>query len=403
MKITRREGIIIALSMAVTGCGGSQGSGATVPPVAVPPPSPPPPPPPPPPPAVSGALKAAATAKGMRFGSAFNAAGANSGSYTNANYAKLLEAECSIVVAENEMKWQSIRPNATDFNLTSFDNMLTYSESKNMVMRGHTLLWHQPQWTPDWLTNYNYGANPATEAARLLTNHLETVIRRYGNRIASFDVVNEAVSYANNNVYAQTSLSAAFGGTEAMMDFAFRKARELLPNTQLVYNDFMSWEPGFEAHRASVLRLLTELKRRGTPIDALGLQSHLSTERTVAGSAPPRQESEWRRFLDDITGMGLGLLITEMDVNDQGLPGDIATRDRAVADYAKAYLDVTLSYRQVKDILFWGLCDPYSWLQGFKPRSDGQQNRCTPFDATFKSKPLYDAIVASINAAPART
>ncbi|MFC4291244.1 endo-1,4-beta-xylanase [Sphingorhabdus arenilitoris] len=402
MKITRREGIIIALSMAATGCGGGQTAGSTPPPVALTPP-PAPPSQPSPPAATAGKLKNAAAAKGMRIGSAFNAAGPASGSYLNSNYAKLLEAECNILVPENELKWQSIRPNAADFEFTPFDNMLAYAESKNMAMRGHTLLWHQPQWTPDWLSNYDYGVTPATEAARLLTNHLETVIARYGTRIVSFDVVNEAINYDNNDVYSETSLSKAFGGTEVMMDFAFRKAQELLPNTQLVYNDFMGWEPDFEGHRASVLRLLTELKRRGTPIDALGIQSHLTTERTVAGSPPPRQESEWRKFLDEITAMGYGLLITEMDVNDQGFTGNIAARDQAVADYAKSYLDVTLSYSQIKDILFWGICDPYSWLQSFKPRTDGLENRCTLFDASFKNKPVYDAIVAAVAAAPARS
>jgi endo-1,4-beta-xylanase len=212
----------------------------------------------------------------------------------------------------------------------------------------------------------------------------------------------EACSYADASVYSETSLSRAFGGVEPLMDFTFQTARSVLPTTQLVYEDYMSWEPGFESHRAKVLQILEGFSKRNIPVDALGIQAHLSTEKTVSGSAPPRQEAQWRKFLDEVVAMGYGLEITEFDVNDQGLPADIAVRDQAVADYAKAYLDVTLSYKQVKDVLCWGLCDPYSWLQQYKPRADKLENRCTPFDGQFKKKPLYTAIAAALAAAPAR-
>ena len=68
--------------------------------------------------------------------------------------------------------------------------------------------------------------------------------------------------------------------------------------------------------------------------------------------------------------MGYKLIITEFDVNDRMAPGPIAQRDRMVADYARAYLDVMLSYPQLGDILAWGMVDRYSWLEGFDPRAD---------------------------------
>ena len=45
------------------------------------------------------------------------------------------------------------------------------------------------------------------------------------------------------------------------------------------------------------------------------------------------------------------LLITEFDVNDRMAPTNIATRDRMVADYGRAYLDLMLSYPQLRDVL----------------------------------------------------
>jgi GH35 family endo-1,4-beta-xylanase len=39
-----------------------------------------------------------------------------------------------------------------------------------------------------------------------------------------------------------------------------------------------------------------------------------------------RNLREWRKFLDEASGMGLDLLITEFDVNDRKLPADIVKR-----------------------------------------------------------------------------
>ncbi|MGI4947919.1 MAG: endo-1,4-beta-xylanase, partial [Janthinobacterium lividum] len=174
------------------------------------------------------------------------------------------------------------------------------------------------------------------------------------------------------------------------------------PHAQLVYNDYMSWEPGNAPHRAGVLRLLEGFRRRGVPVDALGLQSHLVTQGPDVGSSVSRLQGEWRRFLDAVTQMGYGLVITELDVRDNGLPADIAVRDRGVADFTRGYLDVTLSYPQVRDVLAWGLCDRYSWIEGFEPRKDGARRRPTLYDADFRPKPMRDAVAAALAGAPAR-
>ena len=68
-------------------------------------------------------------------------------------------------------------------------------------------------------------------------------------------------------------------------------------------------------------------------------------------------EEPWRRFVDEVVGMGYKFVITEFDVNDRMAPTDFAQRDRMVADYAKAYLDLMLSYPQLRDLLAWGMVD----------------------------------------------
>jgi endo-1,4-beta-xylanase len=147
-----------------------------------------------------------------------------------------------------------------------------------------------------------------------------------------------------------------------------------------------------------VLKLLEGFRKRGTPVDALGVQSHIRLLKPL-GVADIVRESEgpWRRFLDEVVAMGYDLVITEFDVNDRMAPRDIAARDAMVADYAKAYLDVMLSYKQLRDIVCWGMTDRYSWLEGFDPRADKLPKRGLPYDAHFRPKPLRQAIASALS------
>ena len=348
-------------------------------------------------------LDALAKAKGMRFGSCFSwsPAGADRGSFANPAYAALLERDCGVLVPENEFKWQRTRPNDASFDFTAFDAMIDWSESKGMAMRGHTLLWHKTERFPRWLNEYDFGANPRKEGERLLTEHIRTLCGRYGKRITSYDVVNETIDEQTGG-QRQSSLSRAIGSADAMCDLAFHTAREAAPHAELVYNDYMDWGTD-PTHRNGVLKLLERLRRDKVPVDTLGIQGHIGPPAGQSVSAAIAQrERGWREFLDAVTAMGYKLAITEFDVNDRNLPADHAVRDEAVASYAAGYLDVTLSYTQLKDVLVWGMCDKYNWLNGWSPREDKEIKRASPYSPEFKPKPLYSAFEAAFRAAPAR-
>jgi len=388
MEIERRDALTLLAGLAVTACAGSAAAmqplqaAAAAPPVG---------------------LNALAAPKGLRIGSCFASSrpGADAGSFANPAYAALLMRDCGLLVPENELKWQALRPSANSFDFARTDAMLAWAKDKNLAVRGHNLLWHQPKWLPRWLNAYDFGANPAREAERLLVEHITTVCHRYGTQIGSYDVVNEAVDPAISTLY-QTSLSRAIGSAEATLDLAFHTARAAAPHAQLVYNDYMSWEPGNAQHRAGVLKLLEGFRRRNVPVQALGVQSHIITQGVDGRATAASLEPEWHRFLKAVTAMGYDLLVTEFDVRDNNLPGDPAVRDQAVADYGKAYLDIMLAQPRLRDVLFWGLSDRYSWIEGFEPRPDHARRRPCPYDDRFAAKPLRAAVAAAIAAAPTR-
>ena len=345
----------------------------------------------------TASLATLGAAKGIRFGSTVG-----KDNFVDAGYRALNAAQCALVVPENEMKWSITRPDAQHFDFRAADRIVDWAGANGLGVRGHTLLWHSERWMPQWVAEHDYGPNPRAEAERLLTDHVATVAGRYADRIDSFDVVNEAID-AETGALRDTALSRHMGGAFETIDIAFQTARAAAPKAQLVYNDYMGWRADEGLHRDAVLRLLEQMRKRGTPIDALGIQSHLGSKfsdtPTGLGSL---DEPAFRRFLDEVTGMGLDLLVTEMDVHDNPLPGAIGPRDAQVAAHAKAYLDLMLSYPQTKTVMCWGLSDRYSWLSGMRLRPDGMAKRPCPFDAEFRPKPFRDAIAAAFAAAPDR-
>jgi endo-1,4-beta-xylanase len=347
-------------------------------------------------------LKDIAKKKGMRFGNAIgNQSDKQNGKrFSDPAYRRLMARECNMIVAENESKWQALQPTPGPHQFAASDEMFSWAKKEGMAIRGHNLIWQSPQWLPTWVNAFDFGAQPAKSAERLLSEHIKMVCQHYGKDIISYDVVNEAISPQTGGVIDNV-ISKSLGGVVEEIDLAFRLAREHAPGAQLVYNDYMG--PGADSakHRAGVLKLLHDLKSRGTPIDGLGLQSHIGGELPSAGTAAG---SEWRKFLDEASGMGLDLLITEFDVNDRKLPADIAERDAGVAAIARDFLDITLSYPRCRDFLLWGMTDNVNWLQTWKDakRADGLPQRPTPYDSQMRAKPLREVIAQSMRNMPQR-
>ena len=354
-------------------------------------------------PARAEGLDALAARKGRRFGSAvaFGRPGLPPrGTIQNPDYTAIIKAECGLVVPENELKWQWLRrggPNSFDF--AAMDGIVAWAKANGLAVRGHTLLWHRTKWSPEWLNNYDFGAHPASEAARLLPTHIRTITDRYRGTILSYDVVNETV-LPDGTGLEQTSLSRAMGSVEAVVDLAFHTAREQLPTAELCYNDYMSWEPDHRAHCRAVLKLLEGFRKRGVPVDTLGVQSHIEmlTGLDPASGLGPYCEVEWRQFLNEVVAMGYKLKITEFDVKDKALPGDIARRDARVAEFSRRYFDLMLEYEQLNDILACGKNKKNNKLQGFTPRDDKLEVRGCPFSSDFRRKPLRETLAAVLPA-----
>jgi len=349
-------------------------------------------------------LAGLARARGLTgFGSAIGGVGVPGSAFGDLGARQIQLRECNILVPENELKWTALRPDPKGFNFDGADVLADWAEQNGMKIRGHNLLWLRPDRNSDWLNNYDFGSRPGAEAERLLRQHVTIVCKRYGDRIFTWDVVNEAVDPVTGKMRDMV-FSRHLG--ENCMDIVFDAARQAAPGAALVYNDFMTWGDNSARHREGVLGLLGRMKSRKVPVDALGVQSHIGAGEigNVKGtmSFDNREQADWKSFMDAATSLFPRVQITEFDVSEAGTPSEISARDRIIAELAQQYLDMMLGYKGLELVMCWGMLDHHSWLQSRTRRPDGMLKRGCPYDPDYQPKPLRQAMANAFRNAPMR-
>jgi endo-1,4-beta-xylanase len=351
-------------------------------------------------PAAAGAgpeptLRRLAAAKGLVYGTTISAAEIRSDRAFDA----LVVEETGLVVPENDMKWQDMNRGAPgDDDFGPADTVVDFAVKNRLVLRGHNLLWYFR--TPPWF--FDLPSRAAKEGA--VVTRIETICGRYRGKVYCWDVVNEPIEPKDGRLdgLRQAVFLEALG--PGYLDLAYRTARAADPKARLVVNeyDIELDAPEQDRRRAALLGLLRRMRARGTPVDAVGIESHLR-----AAGGPPLSAPKLRRFLAEIAAMGLEIQITELDVTDENAPADIARRDRLVADTYRRWLDAVLAEPAVKMIVTWGLSDRYSWIvrketNPSRWRKDGLPSRPLPFDANLAPKPAFAAIAAAFEKASPR-
>ncbi len=334
----------------------------------------------------SDSLKARAARRGLLFG-----CGVSTPQILNDTaFAAAVVADCALVVPTVEMKWGFVERRKGVLDFAAADAIVAFAHDNGLKIRGHTAIWYAniPLGLPSVLAS--------TDGEEVFERHIRDVLDHFGDSIASWDVVNEAIeprdglpSGLRDSIFTKTL------GPDYIAR-AFRIARQALPNTPLYYNDY-GVEYDFEGpKRAAVLTLLATLRKQGL-VDGFGVQSHLKLGLRFDTAA-------FGRFLSDVADLGLSILLTEFDVNDARAPADEPSRDQAIADHAERYLDAALDEKAVKGLIAWGLSDRYTWLNS-RPfaRADGLPNRGQPLDAALARKPLWAAIARALDNAPNRS
>jgi endo-1,4-beta-xylanase len=315
----------------------------------------------------------------------------------DASYRRLFERQAAMLFTEDDLLWYRLKPTPqSELDFTYGDRIVGFAERNGMLVLGAHLVWDEgfgEGWTDDDLWGLD-----AQAASDLLYGTVDAVVDRYRGRVAAWIVANEVVD--GSGMRTDVPWMETIGASYVPESFAI--ARERDPDAMLLLNDY-----GFETDddftlaadkRAATLEYLDQLIDDAVPVDALGVQAHLQAETFLETF----DAEGYRTFLSDVADRGLTILVTEMDVLDDGLPPEPAPRDAAIADTYAGYLDVALDEPAVVALTTFGLSDRYTWLQEDYPRSDGAARRPLPFDDELRAKPAFEALRSGLRAAPVR-
>jgi endo-1,4-beta-xylanase len=316
---------------------------------------------------------------------------------SDASYRRLVAREAAILFTEDDLLWYRLRPTPeSGLDFAYGDRVVRFARSRGMLVLGAHLVWDEG-FGEGWTDEDLWGMDEQT-ARTLIFDTIDRVVGRYRGKVAAWIVANEVVdgSGLRTDVPWYETIGPSYVAE------SFRAAHDADPDATLLLNDF-----GYETDddfataadkRAATLQLLDDLLADDVPVHALGVQAHLH----AGGFADAFDPDAYRKFLSDVASRDLEILVTEMDVLDDGLPAEIDIRDRAVADVMRRYLDVTLDERAVVSVVTFGLSDRYTWLEEDFPRRDREPRRPLPFDERLRPKPAYQALQTSLEQARPR-
>jgi endo-1,4-beta-xylanase len=317
------------------------------------------------------------------------------------DYLRLLSREAAMILTEDDLLWYRLKPSRhAPLDFSFGDKLIARAEHHRQLVLGAHLVWDEgfgDGWKPNELSSLS-----EKQARRLLFPIVRRTVKRYRGRVAVWSCVNEAVDAAEADGLRRDVPWYKTIGPSYVAE-SFRVAHAADPGAMLLLNEF-----GFETDdefdtaadkRSATLRVIDALLAAGVPVHGLGVQAHLRAADFAAGNF---DAAAYRQFLADVAARGLKILITEMDVLDDGLPAGRKARDRGVAAAYRSYLDAALAQPAVVAVLTFGLSDRYTWLQEDYPRDDGAARRPLPFDAKLRPKPAHRAVSRELAEAPKR-
>jgi endo-1,4-beta-xylanase len=309
-------------------------------------------------------------------------------------YGELFVRHCNLLAPQ--LSWAIVAPQRYGSDPVREDPNIAFARTHGLRLTGGHLLWHEN--LPAWFDQLQSKAD-AIEAMR---RHILSMTGQYGGMTYTWNVVNEAIEPKDgrSDGLRRTPLLELLGPD--YIELAFRTARDAAPQAVLIYNDY-GFEPnfpGYRRRRAALLRLLDRWRAAKVPIDAVGLQSHLILDGSRFDAV------SYRSFLRDIADRGFALVISELDVLDLAPATDIAAIDADVAARYSEFLATALDEPAVVALVTWGLSDRYTWLTQQRDRHfarrDGLPNRPLPFDASYRPKPAFYAVLSALQHAPPR-
>jgi endo-1,4-beta-xylanase len=295
--------------------------------------------------------------------------------------AAMIARNFSQITASWEMKMETVLGEDDGLHFDKADAIAAFARARGLRLFGHTLVWYAQD-----PTAFERLSGQGRAFAQAYRRYILAVAGRYAGQAVGWDVVNEAVAEDGDGLRA--CLWSRNLGAVDYIRRAFDHAREADPHAVLLINDYnLENNP---RKRATFLRLVETLLKAGTPVGAIGTQSHIAAD---------LEPGALRASMADLARLGLPIHVSELDISlNRARPsfGDRAAlraaQSRRANEIAEAF--AALPRRQRFGFTLWGLRDDQSWLRS--PRENPSPPWDTPlaFDDQGRPKPMFDALAA---------
>jgi len=287
-------------------------------------------------------------------------------------YRALFDEYFGSMTPENEMKMEYVEPAEGHYDFDGADTLVDYARAIGKAVRGHVLV--EGTQLPGWVRFPLLPWRPASLLG-VLRDYITTVMHRYAGSVDTWDVVNEALTpWAT---YSRNVFERVIG--PSYVEDAFRFARAADPTAKLFYNDLFS--PG-TAHAQAILNMISDFKRRGVPIDGVGIENHTNIE-----SYPSQDQLEG--LFASYGRLGIRVEITEMDVSTLQGTGTPAQHEQAQADVYRQAATACWDFANCHRLTTWGIYDGLSWL--------GTADAPLLFNASYLPKPAFYVVQGALH------
>jgi len=304
----------------------------------------------------------------------------------NAAYRQTVTQEVNSLTADVAMKPSRISPQKGVYDFGKAAILIDFAQAQKKRVHGHALVWFIDT-SPAWLKQIR----DSTELENTLKTYIQTVGTHFKGKVASWDVVNEAFNDQGGirtdslNKSGKTLLNLGKILGQDYVARMFQYARAADPNARLFYNEY--GQETRPAKLAAVVAMVTDFKRRGIPINGLGLQMHINIDTPDSGIEEALRKS---------AETGLLVHISELDIAlNPGKKKDFSATPELLEKQYQKYKFVVSTYKKVVPapqqfgITLWGVDDGTSWIPGYCQCPD----YVLPFDATFAKKRAHQGFL----------
>ncbi|MEM6756787.1 MAG: endo-1,4-beta-xylanase [Planctomycetota bacterium] len=270
-------------------------------------------------------------------------------------YAGKVEELFNTAVYENHTKWRAWNGDfGPGFEQSVVQEGLGWIADRGLDMRGHTMLWTGYDKSPSFVREMldDIAANPTQANRQALYDatfdRIEDIADATAGQIYAWDMLNEP--RRNTDIEdALIGFTPAGGDTVSSRGDLrarwFNAAKAAAPDALMMVNDFQiipggglaDTEP--EEYKEQINGILNE----GGVIEGIGFQSHFSTDRWKAPTAP---RAIWELLDEFDATYDLPMHITEFD---------FATTDLALqADYTRDFMTAVFAHDAIEAFLLWG-------------------------------------------------